>query len=137
MDLLPIEEDGFHIFIPVRINGKKARFLVDTGASRSVVDKDRITRFIPDDKLVFEKLEKLSTGLGTNNMESKTIVLEMISLGREKFKNYRIVALDLSHVNQSYNMLGLKNIDGVIGGDLLDTMNAVINYGKKVLTIHR
>ena len=102
-----------------------------------MVDKDRITRFIPDDKLVFEKLEKLSTGLGTNNMESKTIVLEMISLGREKFKNYRIVALDLSHVNQSYNMLGLKNIDGVIGGDLLDTMNAVINYGKKVLTIHR
>ena len=135
MDLIPIEEDGFHIFIPVRVNGKKARFLVDTGASRSVVDKDRILKYLSGEEVTFEKMEKLSTGLGTNTMESNSILLKRISFGREKILNYRAVALDLTHVNQSYQLLGIRNIDGVLGGDLLSRLNAIINYNKKVLTI--
>jgi len=130
IELVPIELDGFHIFIKARINGKRARFLVDTGASRTVVDKARIMRFIPHKEAEFEKLESFSAGLGTNTMESHTIVLKSLSFGRMVIKDYLTAALDLSHVNQSYGMIRMKKIDGVIGGDLLYRLRAVIDYSE-------
>ena len=43
--------------------------------------------------------------------------------------------LDLSHVNQSYEQIGLKPIDGVLGSDVLLKYNAVIDYEKKILKL--
>jgi len=128
LELVPIEQDGFHIFIKARINGKRARFLVDTGASRTVVDKARVMRYMPHEEAAFEKLESFSAGLGTNTMESHTIVLKSLSFGRLVLRNYITAALDLSHVNNSYGMIRMKKIDGVIGGDLLHRLRAVIDY---------
>ena len=42
INIINIEGDGFHIVTEGHINGKAARFVVDTGASRTVFDKDRI-----------------------------------------------------------------------------------------------
>jgi predicted aspartyl protease len=137
IDVVPIEEDGVHLFIQGRINGRKARFLIDTGASRSVVDKFRLSRFYKDQNPDLNKTEKLSAGLGTNSMESNTTVLSLLSLGRLINRNYHIVVLDLSHVNESYKLLGIKKIDGVIGGDILQSFNAVIDYNKQTLAISR
>ena len=137
IEIAPIEEDGVHIFVAGRIAGRKARFLIDTGASRSVVDKTRITRFFPGQGLILTKLEKLSTGLGTNSMESNMILLPLMSLGRVILRDYRMAVLDLSHINASYRMLGLKEIDGVIGGDLLRDLNALIDYQGRELRLSR
>ncbi len=135
LEIAPIEEDGFHIFISSRINGKKARLLIDTGASRTVFDKDRIRQFIGRKKIKLEKMDKLSIGLGTNSLESHSTVLKTFKLGRILLENYKAVVLDMIHVNQSYSMLGMEMIDGVLGGDLLVELNAVVNYQKKVLVI--
>ena len=53
LQLLDIEGEGFHIMVQGMIHGKEARFLIDTGASRSVFDPKTISTFIDD--LVFEK----------------------------------------------------------------------------------
>jgi predicted aspartyl protease len=137
LDMVPIEEDGVHLFISGRINGKKARFLIDTGASRSVLARERIDRFFSGEDISLEKVEKLSAGLGTNTMESNTLILPLISLGRIRRKGYHVVVLELSHVNESYKQLGIKQIDGVIGGDLLLAFNAVIDYGNQSIRISR
>jgi len=54
-----------------------------------------------------------------------------------KIRKYPAVALDMSHVNQSYNELDLPPIDGVIGSDILMKYGAVINYGTGVLRINK
>ena len=131
IELVPIEQDGVHIFIRARINGKPARFLVDTGASRTVLDQKRVLRFLKAEEAKFEKLEAASAGLGTSTMESHTIVLRSLSFSRLVLKDYKTAVLDLNHVNQSYSVLKMKKIDGVIGGDLLHRLGAVIDYGKE------
>jgi predicted aspartyl protease len=135
LEIYPLESDGIHLFIRARINGKAARFLVDTGASRTVVDQTRILGFFDEGKAEFEHLDSKSTGLGTNSMESKTILLRTLSFGRLKLNDYQTAALDLTHVNQSYSLLRMKEIDGVIGGDLLYRLQAVIDYGDQVLRL--
>jgi predicted aspartyl protease len=131
LDIVPIEDDGYHLFISCLINGKTARLLVDTGASRTVFDSERIKAFLPEEEHNFEKVDKLSTGLGTNTMESHTVILSEFSIGETIFKDYIAVVLNIEHVNQSYKMLGFPEIDGVLGGDLLHELKAVIDYRKK------
>jgi len=80
--------------------------------------------------------EKLSVGLGTNSMPSIVTVIDLISFGHLKIKNYQAVALDLSHVLESYSKLGLPRVDGILGGDLLYQYRAVVDYGKSILTLN-
>mgnify|MGYP000931445750 CR=1 FL=1 len=128
-----IEEDGYHIFTEVMINGKPARMLIDTGASRTVFDSARIRLFLADDEMNFEKMDKLSTGLGTNTMESHTVMIDRFEMGDTVFEAYQAVVLNIEHVNQSYRLLGYPEIDGVLGGDLLTELRVVIDYRKMEL----
>jgi predicted aspartyl protease len=137
LELVPIEEEGCHIFIRGRINGKPARFLVDTGASRTVLDIARIARFFPENEADLEKMDSFSAGLGTNTMESHTVVLHTLSFGRIILRDYKAAALNLQHVNESYGMMKLSKIDGVIGGDLLQRLNAVIDYRHHHIILER
>jgi predicted aspartyl protease len=131
LEIVPIEDDGYHIFIDAFINGKNARLLIDTGASRTVFDAVRIKAFLKEEDHNFEKIDKLSTGLGTNTMESHTVILEEFKLGETIFTDYPTIVLNMEHVNQSYRMLGFPEIDGVLGGDLLVELKAVLDYRKK------
>jgi len=131
IELMPIEEDGYHIFVEAVINGRIARLLVDTGASRTVFDEKKIKAYLSRKNNNFAKLDKLSTGLGTNTMESHTVILKEFSLGDTTFKDYVAVVLNMEHVNQSYQMIGHLQIDGVLGGDLLHELRAVIDYRRK------
>jgi hypothetical protein len=137
IELTVIEEDGFHLMIAVEINGLPARMLLDTGASRSVFDLERISRFFTDNKPNFEVNEKLSTGLGTRDMQSQAVYLKEFKIGELCIREYPAVVLDMSHVNLSYSELDLPPIDGVIGSDILMKYAAVINYGKMQMRINK
>ncbi|NVO03759.1 MAG: clan AA aspartic protease [Bacteroidetes bacterium] len=128
-----IDNQGWHLFVTANLNGFELNLLIDTGASMSVFDKNRIFKYVSDVKL--EQNEQLSTGLGTNTMESESLVLEELSVGELKIKNYQIVIIDMSHVNESYEKLGLKNLDGVLGSDILMKYKATINYKTKTLIL--
>lgn len=131
--ILNLDGEGFHLLVKMKINNKVAQIIIDTGASKTVFDKTRIAKFVKDTH--FDTHEKLSTGLGTNTMTSQITVLKKISLGEIQLNDYKTVLLDLSHVNQSYESLGLKPVDGVLGSDLLLQYKAVIDYEKKVLKL--
>jgi hypothetical protein len=134
--VIPIEDDGFHLMIEITINEQKALMIIDTGASRTVFDSNRIMRFVSDENSEFEKNEKLSTGLGTNSLESEAIELDSIQIGEIKIEKYKAVVLDMSHINQTYSTIKLPEIDGVLGGDLLKKYNAEISYQSELLKLN-
>ncbi len=134
--LVEIEEDGYHIMVPVQINGITANLLLDTGASRTVFDSQNILNFLPGMKKQFEKNEKLSTGLGTNSLESHVTTLRNLKLGDLIINDYEAVILDLRHVNESYEKLGLPKIDGVLGSDLMKKHDAVIYYRENKIKLY-
>jgi predicted aspartyl protease len=136
IDLVQIDEDGYHLMINAKIGRKKVRLLIDTGASKSVFDKTRLDGILSNKDNNYETLEQLSTGLGTNSMESQTTCLKSFKLGDIKIKDLDVVVLDLNHVNESYAMIGEKGIDGVIGSDLLKKYDAVIYYKGKKLKLY-
>lgn len=134
--IIPIENDGFHLLVKIKINDRIATMIIDTGASRTVFDEELILKYLKVEESTFEENEKLSTGLGTNSMKSKAIELKSIKFGNLKIKNYQAIVLDLKHVNESYKMLKLPIIHGVLGGDLLNKYKAVIYYKTKILKLY-
>jgi predicted aspartyl protease len=132
-EIIFIEEDGYHLLIHPVINDREASLLVDTGASRTVFDKERFLKLAGEQE--FEKNDKLSTGLGTNSMETQMTHVENFKLGSLLIRNFEVIILDLHHVNASYQKLGLREIDGVLGNDILMNYKAIIDFGKKELRL--
>jgi predicted aspartyl protease len=132
-NLINLKGQGFHLCIMAFINDKKVRLLIDTGASKTVLDKERFEKISANSKIKAHKHE--ATGLGTNKMKAFETVIKKIKIGKLESKNYKIGLLDLSHVNKSYEALKLKTIDGVLGSDYLKKYKAIINYEKKIISL--
>lgn len=132
--LLRVEEKGTHLLVNVQINEKNAAFIIDTGASQTVMDKTRAKLFL--DESTVEESETLSKGLGTDSMQSFTTRLDALTIGDFMVQGPEIVLLDLSHVVNSYVDMGLPAFDGVLGGDILSKHRAVIDYGTQTVTFN-
>lgn len=131
--IISIDSEGLHLWVEVCINDQPAIMVVDTGASRTCFDIVKIKKFVEVEK--FELHSELSTGLGTNSMQSHITTIEKLVIGELVIEQYKSVLIDLHHVNESYQKLGLEEIDGVLGSDLLSRYNAIINYQQKELVL--
>jgi predicted aspartyl protease len=126
LKIVELDKQGFHYFLKAKVNGESARFLLDTGASHTVMDSSRIQSFI--DHSNFEENPTLSTGLGTNTMQSQIAVLDSFKLGKAVLENFEMILMDLSHVNESYRLAEKKTLDGVLGSNVLKELNAIIRF---------
>jgi len=133
IEIFAIEDDGFHLKTKVVINGLEACVIIDTGASRSVFDKERILNFVTHEQL--QENDRMSSGLGTNTMQSQKVQLDKLQLGAVTISPYEATVLDLSHVNSSYEQLDIEPIDGVLGSDIMVDYDAIIDYQKKELVL--
>lgn len=133
LTLISIEGGGYHLGLNVYLNGKEAFLLVDTGASKTVLDKNQIEEFVKNPSIIL--LNEKSTGLGTNSMEIHATEILNLEIGSKKIENITLPLVDLSHVNETYEQLDLKKIQGVLGSDLLYMFKAKIDYNKLELTL--
>jgi hypothetical protein len=128
-----IDRHGCHLSVNAVLNKKKLHLILDTGASQSAFDKRRMELILGHGK--FRKSNSLSTGLGTQSMESHLVKIGGIRLGNAVIGSLQVILLDLSHVNSAYAQMNMNTIDGVIGGDVLKKFNAVIDYGSMQLEL--
>jgi len=114
------------------INGKKVPFLIDTGASASVIDGSWV------DKLNLQrskKIQKTGGGIGTSNAQVNLIEKLEIDIEGRIIETEKAGCMDLSHVNDSLEKHGAEPIAGVIGADILMKYKGVIDYDKMILRL--
>lgn len=119
-----------HFVLKARINGVKGRFILDTGASNTLIDDKHAGLF----KLNVEDSEDVKvTGAGAENMDSKVSKKNSISIGKWSQTKTVIVLFNLMHVNSGLNNFDIEPVDGIIGTDVLKKGKAIIDYKKKQL----
>lgn len=123
-----IDGDGFHIFMELRIGKKKLRALIDTGASKSVLGK----AILPDLKKVklISESESQAKGIGEQMLDTTVAKIKKLKLGRLEIEDLYVGVLDLSHITATYQAIGVDPFDMILGGDILEHFNAIINYKK-------
>ena len=133
LNIIDLHGDGFHPVLDIVIFNKPFKVVLDTGASRTAFDRDLLIQANEMADIVAS--ERLSTGLGTNTMESATAVIENIWIGDMMIPELEVAVLDLSTINVAYRELGHPEVLGVLGSDILMKYNAVIDFGKKTLKL--
>ncbi len=122
------DEGGYHLFLNLKVNGVKCRFLIDTGASKSVLDKKYFEDKIG--KKYIKTVKQETTGLHSSTAESYYGIVKTIEVGHHLVKNYTIAAIDLSHVNQVYRNAKKPKINGILGSDLMLKYKMIVDYGQ-------
>ncbi|RCH56563.1 clan AA aspartic protease [Mucilaginibacter hurinus] len=133
LQILDLHDDGFHPIIDVTLYGNSFKLVLDTGASKTAFDKTLLAEANAD--ALISATDKLSTGLGTNSMESYTAIITDLYIGDLKIDEFEVAVLDLSTINIAYEQMAHPQVLGVLGGDILMKYQAIIDYGKKRLVL--
>lgn len=131
LQIIDLNDDGFHPLLNITIFGKTFTVVLDTGASKTAFDKNLLLD--ANKKAPLNASDKLSTGLGTNTMKSYTTMVDDFYIGDLHIPEFEVAVLDLSAINIAYEQMGHPQVLGVLGGDILVKYNAVIDYGKKTI----
>lgn len=131
LKIIDLHEDGFHPLVDIWVFGKAFTLVLDTGASKTAFDQ---TTLLSEDALL-QPSDRVSTGLGTNNMASSTAIIHDMYIGGLLLENFEVAVLDLSTINIAYRQLNHPEVLGVLGGDILMKYRAVIDYGTESLAL--
>ncbi|NND52156.1 MAG: clan AA aspartic protease [Flavobacteriaceae bacterium] len=118
-----------HFEMKARINNNLGRFILDTGASNTLVDENMHDYF----GLQVEETDVKVTGAGAMNMDSKISKKNDLRIGKWRHPKTVIVLFNLSHVNSGLQSLNVPAVNGIIGTDILKKAKAIIDYEKKYL----
>lgn len=122
-----------HFELKAEINGKKGRFIIDTGASNSCVGLDEAQLF----DLITEDSDHKATGAGTTEIDTQLSQNNKLCIDGFKLKKVHLVLLDLSHINNALIKQNTKPVNGILGADVLERGKAIIDYNKKRLYLYK
>ncbi|MES2419589.1 MAG: retropepsin-like aspartic protease [Bacteroidota bacterium] len=131
--LINLQDDGFHLLVEIVVFGEKLMAVVDTGASRSVFDKELMEKHLTE--LTISDETQAATIFSTTTALQGTI--PKLKIGGLILKAYAAVGLDLQSVSATYVQLGHPPIAAIIGGDILAAFYAKIEYRKKLLRFYK
>ena len=126
-------DDSYHLFCKVKVNGKKCRAIIDTGASKSVIGKKLSEKIKLEEYKV--KGNNQMTGIHPGEVNVAFAKIDSIAFGNLKFKNLITGLIDLEHVNLQYKTLNIEPFELILGGDILSKGKAVIDYKNKFLKL--
>lgn len=122
-----------HLTIKATINGVQGDFILDTGASNSCVGFESIEFF----KLKAKKSRTKAAGAGATGMITQIASKNNLKIGTWKFADFNLVIFDLSHVNEALRQHKTKEVQGIIGADVLLEGDAIIDYSSKYLYLKK
>jgi hypothetical protein len=134
LELIELEEENYHLLASaVFADGSTRRWVIDTGASRSVFNSTLMEYYkvLKDDS----DSESLSAGIGLDTLETKVAAISNLWFGDFRIKKLKVALIDLTHINNLYGKYGGGEICGLLGSDFLKKHKAVINYEKTELIL--
>jgi len=124
-EAIPIKLDGNSIVVEAKINGKPAKFIVDTGAGMSLFHSGSATRtgckLGPFEHKVYGVSGEVPAALAQ---------VDELQIGESIFKNRQIMATDL--MKDKPKGAKLRD-DGLFGAEMLSELDAVISYQERTL----
>lgn len=117
-----------HEIIDVVINGQAGTFVLDSGASATVVRHDRLTKF----GLATTTGEQQGSGAG-GNIAITRHPIESFVLGGRAVPLKQVYGTNLDSVVAGLKAATGTEVDGVVGQDILSGFSGIINIGSSEL----
>lgn len=130
---VPLDIAGTTVLAPVVVNGIAGTFILDTGASRSVVTPDAVGRFgLKLDEWTATTMRGVGGIERRRDADPRSIELGGVALHRRSLardSTLRVVTLPRT-------MVGGRLIDGLLGRDFLSVFDLDLNFPGHKLTLY-
>ncbi len=124
---VPFEFIGNHIYLPLSVGGVKRLWILDSGASTSVIN-------IPFARELGLKIEGKMKGRGAGNLVDVSFVsMPAFSINGLEFDEQKVAAIDMEELFHKY--LGV-DVAGILGFDFLSRLVVRIDYANELLTFY-
>lgn len=133
LEIVELEEHNYHLMLKGRLaDGAEAWWIVDTGASKTVFDRNQENYFELADKQ--NKSDYQSAGINAGMVETKVGNIAKLKFGTIKLKNLKVALIDLGHVNEIYQRYHDKPVVGLLGSDVMANYGCRIDYMNKTIS---
>lgn len=122
-----------HLQLIGNINDTDGRFILDTGAGKTVIEKEQKGKF----KLTAKVLNGTAVGAGGANLAIQNSTNNSLLLGSLLLTDIELVLMSLDHINTAFEQLGMEKIDGIIGADILTAQKAIIDYVNLIIYLKK
>lgn len=123
----PFEQYGAHSFIKVKINNSdELDFIFDTGDGLTVLNINRVA------ELGMSSGTDAKTTSAEGTISGQLVKHNEISVGGAPIHNVKVYETSLNHLEISIG----RNIDGIIGYDILKNYVVSMNYDKKKIELY-
>jgi len=119
---------GVEMMAEIEINGHALIVFIDTGASKSVFGLETAKRVFNLDEDDLHENERAAIGIDHLGIGNELIMLEELNLGGIILEKNGAITFDFQNINETYSMFNIPAVDGILGGDILKKLNAVIDY---------
>jgi len=130
--IVALESQSYHIIIDGKIDGVDITFIIDTGASRTIIDRCYADIL---EKLPLGTEKPMATGLSAEQIPVELYSISQLTLADVLFENTQALTADLNPINEVYSTLTGKKIGGLIGCDFLLNNVKTIDLKRKCLTL--
>ena len=113
-----------HYVVIATLNSTVGRFILDTGASTTCVSTELATHFHLNPKPSEEKASSASS----NELDTELAHNNELLIGPWSSKRRSVVLFDMQAVNNALQKHHIETVDGIIGADILQSVNAIIDY---------
>jgi hypothetical protein len=132
LQIIELEYENYHILIEGSFeDGTPSCWIIDTGASKTVLDKNLSSYYENMDSDDLEDYQ--SAGINQGMMETSVGKLTYLRFGDLKITGQKVALIDLSHVNDIYGKYTSYRIAGLLGGDILMQHQCKIDYAAKII----
>ncbi len=123
---VPFRFSGNHIYMPVTVNCKERYWVLDTGASMSVVS----SKFAKE--LGLETMGNMKGGASNSTVDVQFATLPPFSVKGIEFDAQQIAVIDLEPLNKLINI----QIDGILGFDFLSRFVTKVDYAHELVSFY-
>ena len=133
VEIVGLEDNSYHMIVPVEIDGIQGDMIIDTGASVTVVDA--------------KLFQELSGEISDIQMQSGSVTGQIhdvrltkapkFRIGTRKLKNIQLAVIDLDYVNEMYDKHLKRKVIGLLGSDFCVRYHVIIDYRNKQLLMNQ
>jgi hypothetical protein len=134
LKLVELENENYHIMVETHFpDGFQGMWIVDTGASKTVLDSNLSNYFTPTETPLTE-IETM--GIGNSKIETTAGIIDTIFFDGARFSDLQVALIDLSPINKLYKKYTNETITGLIGSDFMVRYKAVIDFSKMIMQLY-
>lgn len=120
---------GFNLYVDSRMNGRRAKLLVDTGAFSTLLNQ----RFVRRMNIPLRKTAFTSAGVNLKGRGVQIATISQFSIGPLEMQKKEVGVINLEGLIRDGLLDATPPVAGLLGAEILRRHNAIIDFGTKTL----